>query len=290
MRILVTGSSGQIGSYIVKDLLAAEHNVFAVDIVRPGTSQCQFLQVDLTEAGEVYEAAARSKPDAVIHMGAWADAGKVADTRTYRDNVSATFNIFQVCADLGIRRIVSASSNQVYGFAGAPPVYVPVDEHHPLRPVNCYALSKAAGEQAASYFVKNFELTILSLRILGTRSPNMLAGEIEAMAEDPGSGLRLLWTRTDARDVATACRLAVEAREVASGAYNIAGPRVVLREKTARLLERYAGDATEIRVPLSGHRSPLDCSKAMKAFGYSPRFAWSEDDQHPEDGSNDLTI
>ena len=49
--------------------------------------------------------------------------------------------------------MVSASSAQVYGFAKEPPTYVPVDEAHPLRPANCYALSKVMGEQAADYFV-----------------------------------------------------------------------------------------------------------------------------------------
>ena len=68
-------------------------------------------------------------------------------------------------ADLGIKRVVAASSNQVYGLAGAPPLYAPVDEAHPLRPVNCYALSKMAGEQAADYFCRNFNIEILSFRI-----------------------------------------------------------------------------------------------------------------------------
>ena len=59
---------------------------------------------------------------------------------------------------------------QVYGFAKEQPFYAPVDEAHPLRPANCYALSKVVGEQAADYFVARFGLTILSFRfVMGIR-------------------------------------------------------------------------------------------------------------------------
>ena len=130
--------------HAVAELVRAGHAVISVDITGPAPTGCRGLHADLTDAGQVYQALAGA--DAVVHMGAWANAGMVPDTRTYGDNVQATFNVFQAAADMDVRRIVSASSNQVYGFAGAPPLYAPVDEGHPLRPLNCYALSKMAGE------------------------------------------------------------------------------------------------------------------------------------------------
>ena len=195
--------------------------------------------------------------------------GIVPDTRTYGDNVQGTFNLFQACADLGIQRVVSASSSQVYGFAKEPPVYVPVDETHPLRPPNCYALSKVVGEQAADYFVQRFGMTILSFRLMGIRTPAQLDAEIDELAQDPSKGTSLLWTRTDARDAATACRLAVEAESVSSGAYNITGAQVVLSEPTAALVGRYFGDETEVREALGGHVSPMSCAKGGSGFRLS---------------------
>lgn len=282
MNILVTGSNGGIGRYVVRDLVEAGHEVMGVD-VQPGDGPGRFLRVDLTQAGEVYNALARAKAEAVVHLGAWADAGKVPDPRTYGDNVQGTFNLFQACADLGIRRIVSASSAQVYGFAGAPPLYAPVDETHPLRPVNSYALSKMAGEQAADYFVQNFGLTILSFRFMGVRPVARLAPEIAAMAQDPAGGAWLLWTRTDARDAARACRQAVEAATVAPGPYNITGAEVVLDEETAALVNRFFGDRTEVRMPLQGHRSPLSIAKARAGFGYEPQYVWNQRQQFGEE-------
>jgi len=282
MKILVTGSSGRIGRYVVRELVQAGHEVTGADVVPPAEALCRALRVDLTDAGEVFQAAATARADAVVHLGAWADAGVVPDTRTYGDNVRGTFNLFQACADLGIRRVVSASSAQVYGLAKAPPLYVPMDEAHPLRPANCYALSKMAGEQAAEYFAARWGLTILSFRFMGVRAPAKLDPEMDQIAQDPGSDARLLWTRTDARDAALACRLAVEAEEVFSGPYNITGPRVAPSEPTAALVERTFGERTEVRSALPDHLSPLSCARAEAAFGYRPRFPWSVSQRHPE--------
>ena len=284
MQILVTGASGRIGRYVVKELVAAGHSVTGVDILPSQVKGSRFLHVDLTHAGEVYQALAGPKAEAVVHLGAWANAGVVPDTRTYGDNVQGTFNLFQACADLGIQRVVSASSAQVYGFAKAPPIYVPVDETHPLRPANCYALSKVVGEKAADYFVERFGMTILSFRLMGIRTPAQLDAEVDQLAQDPDGGTSLLWTRTDARDAAVACRLVVEAESVASGPYNITGSRIVLSQQTAALVERYFGDETEVRDTLPGHISPMSCTKAEAAFGYQPQYLWSMSQKHLESG------
>lgn len=281
MKIAVTGSSGRIGRYVVRELSSVGHQVVGLDVKSDSAHSTQQLLVDLTDAGQVYGALAGC--DAVVHMGAWANPGVVPDTRTYADNTTGTFNLFQASADLGIRRIISASSNQVYGFFTAPPLYAPVDEEHPCRPVNCYALSKTAGEQAAEYFSRHQGLEIISLRILGTRTPAEIPGDIKKMAADPEHAGQLLWTRTDARDAALACRLAVEAAAVESGPYNIAGPRVVLDIPTRELVARYFGKCTELRDGLQGFDSPLSCAKAARVFGYAPRYAWSEAVEHPEE-------
>jgi nucleoside-diphosphate-sugar epimerase len=181
-----------------------------------------------------------------------------------------------------VRRVLSASTNQVYGFAGAPPVTVPVDEDHPLRPVNCYALSKMAGEQAAGYFAANYGMTILSFRFMGVRTPAELGPQIAQMAQDPASGAWLLWMRTDARDAALACRLAVEADAPPSGAYNITGAEVVIPGPTLDLVRAHFGDRTEVRGDLPGCASPMSCAKAERAFGYRPRYRWSTTTAHPE--------
>ena len=281
MNVLVTGGSGRIGRYVVRDLVAAGHTVTNADLAPFPALPGGFLRVDLTDPGDIYQALAYTKCEAVVHLGAWANAGIVPDTRTYGDNVRGAYNVFQACADLKIQRIVYASSAQVYGFAEAAPLYAPVDEDHPLRPCNSYALAKVAAEEAANYFIKLFGLNILSFRFMGVRLPSEIAAEIEAMAANPASGAWLLWTRTDARDAALACRQAIEADVAPSGPYNITGARIVLDQPVADLVSTHFGKNTEIR-GLTGRVSPLSTARAQDAFGYQPRYGWSESQQYPE--------
>ena len=282
MNIVVTGSSGQIGRYVMKDLVAAGHSATGWDVKAPEEEIGSFERVDLTDAAAVQKGLAQADAGAVIHLGAWADSGIVSETQTYADNTRGTFNVFYACADLGIMRVVSASSGQVYGLAQAPPLYVPMDEEHPLMPVNAYAHSKVAGEGSADYFVANHGMAILSFRFMGIRAPGRLAEDIDRVAADPAKGGWLLWTRTDARDAATACRLACEAETVEPGPYNITGPRIVLDEDTIGLVRRHFGTEVEVQGLLAGPASPLSCARARQAFGYEPAYPWSVSQQHPE--------
>lgn len=286
MRILVTGGSGRIGRYVVRHLAQAGHEVTSVDLVYERVAGVQTLMVDLTDAGQVYQALARAQAAAVIHLGAWSGDHIVPPMRTYGDNVQGTFNVFQACADLGIRRVVSASTHHVYGVIKAPPLYVPIDEAHPLRPATAYALSKLACEQAADYFVAQWGLEILSFRFLGVRAPSELEPAIERIARNPGQEIHRLWTLTDARDAALACRLAVEATEGEPGPYNITGRHVVLEQDTAYLVKRYFGDQVEIREGLVGRASPLNCARAEKMLGYRPQYDWSVHRRYPEEGES----
>lgn len=281
MKILVTGSSGQVGHYVARELVAAGHEVLGVDLRPPENRVCRFLRVDMTAAGEVYQAVAEAGAEAIVHMGSWADPGMVPDTRTYGENVQGAFNLFQACADMGVRRVIFASSGQVYGFQKLPPAYIPVDEQHPLRPLNSYALSKTAGEQMADYFAANRGLNVLSFRLNGIRSPVRLAVELDNIRQEPARAAGQLWMRADARDAALACRLALEAESVPSGPYHITGFTAVDISPTA-LVQRHFGDQTEIRSDLAGTSELITTAKARAAFGYVPRYIWSLHEQHPE--------
>jgi UDP-glucose 4-epimerase len=73
-------------------------------------------------------------------------------------NVNGSFNVFKAAAEVGVRKLVFASSASVYG----NPVYLPMDENHPLNPITPYCVSKIAGE----YFLKIFGPKGLKYNIL----------------------------------------------------------------------------------------------------------------------------
>ncbi len=72
MRVVVTGGTGKAGQWVVRELAGAGHEVIDFDRVArpelelPGT----FCRVDLTDAGEVYDALFQFRPDAVAHLAA----------------------------------------------------------------------------------------------------------------------------------------------------------------------------------------------------------------------------
>ena len=71
MRVIVTGGSGRAGSYTVRELVAAGHEVVNVDAARPPADlPGGFIQLDLTDAGEVYDAFAQVRPEGVCHLAA----------------------------------------------------------------------------------------------------------------------------------------------------------------------------------------------------------------------------
>lgn len=280
MRIVVTGGSGRVGRFVVSELAGAGHAVTSLDLAAAPEriAGVRYMQGNVSRAEDVFGTLAFVRPQAVVHMAAWSDPGIVPDARTYADNVAGHFNCLDASAALGVGRVILASSAQVYGFADADPVFAPVREDHPLRPGNSYALSKIAGESAAAYFAKK-GLNVLSFRIMGVRAPQDLRVEIERSLAEPQRDRFLLWTRTDARDIATGCRQALEAESVESGVYNLSGAENLHGIETRELFARHA-PGTDISGLPAGVASGFSSGKARRAFGYEPRFVWTRNLHH----------
>ncbi len=218
MRIAVTGGSGKLGRHVVRRLTGSGHEVVNLD--REGERSAGFMRVDLTDYGQVVDALSGARDgdppapvEALVHLAAIPAPGLAPDVETFRNNIVATFSVFSAAIRLGVRTIVSASSETVLGLPfDTPPPYVPVDEEYPARPESVYSLVKHLEEQLAIELCRwHPDLKIVALRF----SNVMDVEDYEAFPFDANPADRKwnLWSYIDGRDGAQAVERALEFRD-----------------------------------------------------------------------------
>ena len=274
--VVVTGGSGRLGQHTIDHLLEHGYEALSLDVVPPPRKLCDSWLCDLRRSGDLYEAFKGA--DAVIHLGAYQAPNLAPDCETFGNNVTATYNVLKAAVDLGVPRVVCASSIAAYGFLYAPriwaPDYLPLDEAHPCRPQDPYALSKVFGEQLADSCTRYSEITVVSLRFSGVNF-DPAYGELPRRWADPGFRMGTFWSYVDARDAAVACRLALEAPLSGHHVFNIAAPTSRYPEPTDELVRRYI-PGTRIKEGYSGHWGGLDVTKAGKVLGFTAAHVWRD--------------
>jgi len=164
--VLVTGASGRVGRQAVAWLAEAGYRVLAHDL-HPADHPASVTSV-LGGLADV-DADLLRGVDSVVHLAAvqsWDDAraGDVLDT-----NVMGTFHLLRAAVAAGVRRIVFASSGEVY--PETAPRTMPIDEAHPRLPTNHYGLSKVIGEEMVSYYRRRYGLETVVLRLCHVLDP-----------------------------------------------------------------------------------------------------------------------
>jgi nucleoside-diphosphate-sugar epimerase len=273
MRIVVTGGSGKAGRWVVRDLRGHGHDVLNVDVVHDGSAHGQCLLADLADPGQAHEAL--SGADAVVHLGAIPAPEIRPPAETFRNNALSTYNVFAAAADAGARRVVWASSETVLGLPfDEPPAFAPIDETHPPRPETSYALSKLTGETIADQFARRTGTPFVGLRISNIMEPHDY-DRFETWQDDPLVRKWNLWGYVDARDVAQAVRLGLDAEVAGSQICIVAAADTCMRRPSEDLLaEVYPGVPRSRPVP--GRETLLAIDRARSALGYSPEFSWTD--------------
>jgi nucleoside-diphosphate-sugar epimerase len=279
-RVVVTGGSGKLGRAVVLELAGHGYDVVNVDIAPPAAGQpASFTRVDLTDLGQVTEALTGIDDryrgvDAVVHLAAIPAPGLRPSGATFANNVLSTHHVFLAARQAGIRNVVWASSETVLGLPfDAPPPYVPVDEEYTVRPESTYSLGKAVEEEMARHFARwDPAAKYVALRFSNVMDVADYA-EFPGFAADPRSRIWNLWGYIDARDGATATRLALESDLKGFEAFVIASPDTVLERPTAELVAEYFPDVPARR-PLVGNETLLGIDKARRVLGWDPQHTW----------------
>jgi nucleoside-diphosphate-sugar epimerase len=284
-RIAITGGSGKAGKWIVKELLDHGYDVLNLDWKLPTESLCQTIIVDLNDLGQVHNALSayngrKRKPiEAIIHFAAIPQAFTHTNDVTFHNNVMNTYNILEAAANLGIANVVIASSESSYGMVFAspffPPQYLPLDEQHPQLPEDSYGLSKVVNEVTADAFHRRTGMQIISLRLGNILEPSDYA-QVHESFDSPENRKAILWSYIDVRDVAAACRLAIEKQGLGAQAIILAAEDTSSNLSTAELIRNFLPDVKDIRLSGEGRPALLSSEKAKVLLGWRQQYFLQE--------------
>ena len=225
--MLVTGAGGFIGSHLVEALVDRGARVRALvrytsraDLGALAQSppdvrgRVEFVQGDLRNRDVI--TAATKGVSTVFHLGALISIpySYVNPDETVGTNVLGTLNVLQAARNAGVRRIVQASTSEVYGTAQ----YVPIDERHPLQGQSPYSASKIGADKLAESFGRKFGLPVVLLRPFNTFGPRqstraVIPAIITQLLRGPELELGSLYPRRDFTYVSDTVRGFVRAAE-----------------------------------------------------------------------------
>jgi nucleoside-diphosphate-sugar epimerase len=271
MRVLITGSSGLIGSAVVQRLCAEGDDVVSFDIAEGH---------DVLDAPVV--AAAAAGCDAIVNAAGGFGGSDVPRDRTITQNVTGNWNILAAAQQAGIRRVVTFSSVNAIGiFRGeGVPDYLPIDDDHPTHPPTAYGMAKRLVEELCRCFTLSTGIATICLRPPAVLGPARRARFIAARAADPAVEWTPFWEYgafLDARDVAGAVFAALRCADPGHVtalicADDVTSP-VPVRELAARLLPGVPWRGREHTDPWA---SLVRCDRARDVLGWAPKYRWRE--------------
>ena len=186
--VIVTGGAGFIGSHTVEALVKRGYGVLVIDNLYSGSLSNLSLPcgsnrvwvelVDIRDWGALLNSARKHIGSCdyrgIIHLAAMINVVEVENNPwdALDTNVKGTLNVLELARRLGIERVVLASSVAVYG----EPRYLPIDEEHPLEPVNLYGETKLMAERLLWLYARRYGLRPVALRYFNVYGPRMRPG------------------------------------------------------------------------------------------------------------------
>ena len=275
-KIIITGGAGLLGSHVVREM--AEHaQITTLDIKEPEAKSQggqDHINLSITNYEEIKKAL--TGHDAVIHLAAIPNPREADAKTTFNNNVEGAWTVLQAAEDAGIKRVVVASSDSVFGLSynppDWPPQFLPVDETHPTRPTEVYSLSKKITETISESFAARGKMEVLAIRPCHIVFPRGY-GELEARGQDLEN--YHFWAWVDPKDVAQAFRLAVHTSDYNGfDVYTVAAEEGLNTKPTLELAAARWKNMPVIRRPeiyeSCNTASILDISKIKDRLGFVP--------------------
>ena len=303
-NILITGGLGFIGSSLARRLVGLGARVTLVDSLIPAYGGTAFnihdiedrLTVNITDVRDPHAMAYLIQgQDYLFNLaGQTSHLDSMTDPRTDLDiNASAQLSILEACRKYNPRvKIVFASTRQLYG----KPEYLPVDEKHPIKPVDVNGINKLAGEWYHLLYNNVYQIRACALRLTNTYGPGMRVKDarqtflgiwIRNLIEGKpvqvfGDGLQLRdFNYVD--DVVEAFLLAALDPRAEGEVYNLGSAEYVNLKDLAAMMVALFGKGSYQIVPFPPERKAIDIgdyysdfTKIRNALGWAPRVSLKE--------------
>jgi dTDP-glucose 4,6-dehydratase/UDP-glucose 4-epimerase len=303
-RVLVTGGLGFIGSNLARRLLTLGAEVTLVDSLIPQYGGNPFNVADIAGQLRINVCDVRD-PYALSYLVQGQDyvfnlAGQTSHLDSMTDpqadlaiNATAQLSLLETCRKINPTvRLVFASTRQIYG----KPDYLPVDELHPIRPVDVNGINKVAGESYHLLYSQIYGLRACALRLTNTYGPGMRVKDarqtflgiwIRSLLEGRpirvyGDGLQLRdFTYVD--DCVDALLLAGVRPAAVGRVFNLGSQEVINLRDLAALLTGLHGQGEVELVPFPPERKNIDIGDyygdhtlITRTLGWTPRVNLSE--------------
>ena len=287
-NVLITGGLGFIGSHVARRLVAAGAKVTIVDSLIPEYGGNWRNVEDIRSRVEVHISDVRD-PHAMERLVQGRDflfnlAGQTSHLDSMTDpqtdlaiNAAAQLSILEACRRRNPKvRIVFASTRQVYG----KPQRLPVDESHPLRPVDVNGINKLAGEWYHLLYNDVHGIRACALRLTNTYGPGMRTCDarqtflgiwIRRLIEGRpitifGDGKQLRdFNYVD--DCVEALLLAAARPEAEGRVFNLGSREVVSLNALAEMVSACGRDGRVERIPFPPERKAIDIGDYYGDYG-----------------------
>ena len=166
MKILITGGTGFIGSHLTQ-FLKKDNDITIYDVKKPIEKDVKFILGDILDEQKILQSF--QDFDAIIHLAATVG---VKNTETnpvlsLNTNILGTKNILEACKKHNIKKVILASSSEIYG----EPRKVPIDEIQTPIPITTYGISKLASEEYLKSYAKTCGFNYSILRFFNVVGP-----------------------------------------------------------------------------------------------------------------------
>lgn len=286
MRVLVTGGRGKVGSYAVNALVAAGHRVFVTDLGAPRygmrrIGEPSYSRADLTDYGQAIATIMEARVDAVVHTAGLPDPIHDPSPHVFKTNTLLNYNVAEAVCRAGVSRLIYLSSETAGGFVTAErpfrPDYLPVDEDHPARPQDAYALSKALGENICDALVARCDATAVSIRLSLVFAPQDYKDLVPMLQRSAASASFNYWSYVDVEDVADLIVKTVEAKTPGHEVIYAAQPDNIAGRPFMELLnELLPSGASAVRTLAREDAGGVNIDKARRLFGWDPKRSWRD--------------